>query len=54
MSVPFCGHGNILQDFNVGYWWTYFSNDKVAPFQKPAVVPVTFNKEGHIEPETEQ
>lgn len=50
VSVPFCGHGNLFQDSKGKYWWTYFGNDKVAPFSKPAVVAVEFNKEGHLQP----
>ncbi|WP_243347187.1 family 43 glycosylhydrolase [Parabacteroides sp. FAFU027] len=50
VSVPFCGHGSLFQDFNGQYWWTYFGNDKVAPFSKPAIVSVEFNKEGHLQP----
>ena len=52
ISVPFCGHGGLLQDFKGQYWWTYFGNDKVAPFSKPAVVPVEFNQEKHLQPKT--
>jgi len=50
VSVPFCGHGSLFQDVSGQYWWTYFGNDKVAPFAKPAIVPVEFNKEGHLQP----
>ena len=50
VSVPFCGHGSLLQDKKKQYWWTYFGNDKVAPFAKPAIIPVEFNKDGHLQP----
>ena len=50
VSVPFCGHGSLFQDFNGQYFWTYFGNDKVTPFAKPAIVPIEFNKEGHLQP----
>lgn len=53
VSVPFCGHGSLFRDFGGQYWWTYFGNDRVAPFSKPAIVPVEFNKEGRLQPKIE-
>ena len=51
VSIPFCGHGSLFKDFNGHYWWTYFGNDKVSPFKKPAIIPVNFNDEGHLQPQ---
>lgn len=48
-TVP-CGGGTGFFKDKQGHWWqTYFGNDDQSPFlEKPAIVRVAFDSEGHI------
>ena len=50
-AVPCGGGGNYLQDKQGRWWDTFFGNDDQAPFrEKPAIVPIEFDKDGRIHP----
>ncbi len=51
VSVPYAGHNTFFQDGHGNWWSTMFGNDADAPVQKQAaIVPVEFDKDGHIRP----
>jgi len=51
VSVPYAGHNTFFEDSKGQLWSTMFGNDADAPVSKlPAIVPVVFDKEGHIKP----
>jgi hypothetical protein len=50
-AVPCGGGGNYFQDKQGQWWGTFFGNDDQAPFrEKPAIVPIEFDKDGTIHP----
>ena len=51
VSVPYAGHNVFFQDVKGKWWSTMFGNDDDAPVKKQAaLVPVAFDKQGHIRP----
>ncbi|WP_167856840.1 hypothetical protein [Hymenobacter aquaticus] len=49
--MPYAGHDVFFQDVRGQWWSTLFGNDDDAPVRKQAaVVPVEFDKQGHIRP----
>jgi|GEM_PF-5051236 len=49
---PYAGHNTFFQDDKNQWRSTIFGNDPDAPVQKRAgLIPVTFNNEGHIQPD---
>ena len=50
-AVPSGGGGNYFRDKQGNWWDSFFGNDDQAPFrEKPAMVPVEFDKDGKIHP----
>ena len=53
VAVPYGGHNNFFRDDEGRWWSTLFGNDKSAPLhERPGIVRIHFDSEGHIRPET--
>lgn len=51
-AIPHGGHNVFYQDQKGGWWSTYFGSDATAPWrERPAVLPVRFDKNGNVHPE---
>ncbi len=49
VAVPDGGHVTFFKDTQGDWWSTFFGTDKTAPIvQKPAIVPMTFDKDGML------
>ena len=54
VSVPYAGHNTFFKDAKGQWYSTMFGNDPDAPVsKKTAVVPVIFDKDGHIQPKVD-
>lgn len=50
-AIPHGGHNVFFRGADGGWWSTYFGSDGTAPWQeRPSMLPVTFDAEGHVRP----
>jgi xylan 1,4-beta-xylosidase len=53
LAIPHGGHNMLFKDKQGQWWSTLFGSDPKAPFrERPAIVPLEIDEEGHVRPQT--